>query len=223
LTVSTPSVKDYVDLADLAKRLTAYRYRVFTAATQLAVGLGVAVLYMMWQTVSLVAPGGWKAVPLLPVVFFLSFFIPLYLIASFIWRSYVKSVRTLNIVVLRKDNSKKIYRLIPLVYAIPITVVYLIPPPLPHWYSYAWFYGLTVAHVLEALFFEIPLARRSSEFATVSHRVTAVLNAAASPIPAAVALKSRTGLPPAHVAVITALVVYLVAAMIELKRAEKLT
>ena len=218
--MSVPSVEEYVNLADLARRLTAYRYRVFTAATQLSVGLCVAVLYMLWQVAGYaVLRERWIA-PLIPVIFFLSFFVPLYFIASFIWRTYWRSVRALGVTVRRGERGRE--RLIPFIYALPIILVYAIPPPLPHWYSYAWFYGLTVSHMLETLLFEIPLARTSPEYSTISHRVTTILSVAASPIPAVISLGAEAPFLPAHAAVAIALAAYLVAAILELRRAERL-
>lgn len=218
--MSAPTAEEYVNLADLARRLMAYRYRIFTAATQLSVGLCVAVLYMLWQVAGhAVFKEPWIT-PLIPVIFFLSFFVPLYLIAGFIWRTYWRSVRTLSAATEYRGEGRE--RLVPLVYALPIILVYTIPPPLPHWYSYAWFYGLTVSHVLEALLFEIPLAESSPEFSTISHRVTAALSIAASPVPAMISLGAETSFLPAHAAVIIALVAYLVAAILELRRAERL-
>jgi len=216
-------LRDYLELSDLVVKLVAYKYRIFVIVVELVLLVFAFILAILvslyFQIAQAITLPPWLVGLLLTLVFF----VPLFLVAGLLWRIFSKSLSKAQALARMYEGKKRIdsTKIFALSYTVPYIVLYAIPPPIPNWRVIAWFYAWGIAHLLIAVFYERPLGKLNPNFKTQLFRNAAILTGVLG-IPVLYASAVLDMALAAQLTVLAYLIVYLVVAVVEIYRAEKL-
>lgn len=214
-------LEDYRSLGRLAVKIIAYRFRIFTSVIVLSIN---SIFSAMYLTIGLLEKAG--SLPRLPILDIFFWIIPfmLTLLLVFILFGIFKRA-FLEIPKLIKPREKvriNVGLVFSIAYSLPFLIVYIAAPPLPFWDEYAWYYALLVGSLIVTLFYERPLSRAYPELSIKIFYTITVLLLLFSPIPVALTTLGIEGLASIASSLITT-ICYLVSALREIYRAERLT